>query len=187
MAKQNKTEKQNRKTETKEKRKATGPLTRTHLAAHLPGPAHLPPPRRLPPASRSRCVSTHAQLRPPPASRWRPVLLPDPAFGDAQSPPCPLSLPHPQPLPSPGSLSHRPSATIAAPRCPRGHSPPLASLAVQPLRQDVAGLSIEASELGTRCSVAIVFVFNVGHRREPPSICRLPVVPELFEPQFYSL
>ena len=85
------------------------------------------------------------------------------------------------------SRSHRPSAAIAAPRCPCGHSPPLASLAVQPLRQDVAGLSIEASELGTRCSVSIVLVFNVGHRREPPSICRLPVVPELFEPQFYSL
>ena len=130
------------------------------------------------PAARTH---THRHLLPA-------CCLPDAATGATTPPGDPLtSLSHPQPLPSPGSLSHRPSATVAAPRCPRGHRPPLASLAVQPLRQDVAGLSIEASELGTRCSVAIVFVFNIGHRRETPSICRLPVVPELFEPQFYSL
>ena len=34
-------------------------------------------------------MSMHAQLRPPPASRWRPVLLPDPALGDALEPLCP--------------------------------------------------------------------------------------------------
>ena len=144
----------------------------------MTGPAHLPPRSSSSSASRQRRRRTralgvlHLLLR--------AGSVPASPAACLETPRCPprlsLALSRPPPLPWPSS--HRPSTTVTAPRCPRGHRPPLASLAVQPLRQDAAGLSTEASDLGTRCFVAIVFVFNVGHQRKPPSICHLPVVPE---------
>ena len=91
-----------------------------------PSPSPLPP-CRLPRASTQRAWPTHA------GARLSHLLLAAPprrldASGRRHAPPLEPPRPLPSPLPFSVPLAHnRPSATVADPRCPRGHRHPLSS------------------------------------------------------------